>query len=105
VLFSYFLKQGQLELEDAKKIVKLARDLFRKEKNLLRLRDPITICGDVHGQFFDLPELFKAGGNPKNTSYLFLGDYVDRGMFSTEVILYLFALKITYGTIFFLCVM
>lgn len=60
------------------------------------LNGPMVIVGDLHGNFHDLIRIFKLCGSPENTKYLFLGDYVDRGQYSTETILYLLLLFTEY---------
>ncbi|KAH9992927.1 Metallo-dependent phosphatase-like protein [Russula vinacea] len=57
---------------------------------------PVTVVGDIHGQFYDLIEIFRIGGYAPYTNYLFLGDYVDRGLFSVETISPLTCLKLRY---------
>lgn len=87
-----------------------------QESNVVHVLAPITVVGDIHGQFYDLIEIFKIGGYCPDTNYLFLGmpriptphnistvlichligDYVDRGMFSVETISLLVCLKLRY---------
>ena len=69
---------------------------------LLEIEAPINICGDTHGQYYDLLRLFEYGGYPPESNYLFLGDYVDRGKQSLETISLLLAYKIKYPENFFL---
>lgn len=68
---------------------------MKNESNVQEVKCPVTVCGDVHGQFHDLMELFKMGGKSPDTNYLFMGDYVDRGYYSVETVSLLVCLKVS----------
>ncbi|KAJ8308695.1 hypothetical protein KUTeg_013569 [Tegillarca granosa] len=79
-----------------------SREIFLSQPMLLELEAPLKVCGDIHGQYYDLIRLFEIGGFPPASNYLFLGDYVDRGNRSIETICLLLAYKIKYPENFFL---
>lgn len=96
LLMEHLSLEGFLAQELLLEIIKRASELFEGEPNLLKLNDPITVVGDIHGQYYDLIKLLEVGGLPGETQYLFLGDYVDRGSFSVEVTALLYAIKIRH---------
>eukprot|EP01126_Amoeba_proteus_P045050 TRINITY_DN5030_c0_g1_i7.p1 TRINITY_DN5030_c0_g1~~TRINITY_DN5030_c0_g1_i7.p1 ORF type:complete len:177 (-),score=18.05 TRINITY_DN5030_c0_g1_i7:729-1259(-) len=89
-------KRELLHETEVKKLCSKAREILYRESNLQDIKGPVTICGDIHGQFSDLKEIFKIGGPCPATNYLFLGDFVDRGPHSVETFLLLLALKVRY---------
>jgi protein phosphatase len=92
-------------------LLQQAQAVFEKEPTLLKLTAPIKIFGDLHGQYPDLIRLFRKYGSPFDArqnsdideyTYLFLGDYVDRGEYSLEIMCMLLALKVKYPRRLFL---
>jgi len=86
----------QLVENQVRMLCQKAKEILVTESNVQPVRSPVTICGDVHGQFHDLMELFRIGGKCPDTNYLFMGDYVDRGYYSVETLTLLIALKVRY---------
>jgi serine/threonine-protein phosphatase 4 catalytic subunit len=91
------LKRCELIKEsEVKALCMKAKEILIEESNVHQVSAPVTICGDIHGQFHDLIELFQVGGEVPYTNYIFLGDFVDRGFYSVQTFLLLLALKVRY---------
>ena len=83
-------------------IIDKSYEIIQKEESLLKIQAPLYICGDIHGQYYDLLRVFDILNYPPQSTFLFLGDYVDRGKQSLECLLLLLCLKIQYPDKIFL---
>jgi len=87
---------GCLPEKELRKLCEKVKEILVEESNVQPVRAPVTLCGDIHGQFHDLLELFNTGGEIPDTSYIFMGDFVDRGYNSVETFELLLCLKLKY---------
>jgi len=85
-----------LSEQEVKVLCDKAKDCLMNESNVQPVPAPVTVCGDIHGQWHDLMELYRIGGSAPDTNYLFMGDYVDRGYYSVETVSMLVCLKVRY---------
>ena len=97
LLRKHLIREGRLSCGAAKLLLQRTAAVLRARPNVARVAAPVVICGDLHGQFYDMLTIFDLAGQPSaGTKYLFLGDYVDRGFFSTEIVFYLCAMVLCH---------
>ncbi|KAL1110136.1 hypothetical protein AAG570_008213, partial [Ranatra chinensis] len=106
-LMKTYKSQGKLHRKYAYKILLDVKQLFASMPSLVQVKikedEKFTVCGDIHGQFYDLMNIFELNGLPSSSNpYLFNGDFVDRGSFSVECIFTLFSFKLLYPDKFFM---
>ncbi|PVD32323.1 hypothetical protein C0Q70_07756 [Pomacea canaliculata] len=106
-LMQTFKDQKTLHRKYAYKILLDVKKIFEEQPSLVHITvkdgEKFTVCGDIHGQFYDLLNIFELNGLPSETNpYLFNGDFVDRGSFSVECIFTLFSFKLLYPDHFFM---
>ncbi len=89
-------KQVDLKEEEIKFLIDKSLPIIKEQKMLVELEAPLHVCGDIHGQYYDLLRIFEHCGYPDDYNYLFLGDYVDRGKQSLETVCLLLCYKIKY---------
>ena len=89
-------KQVDLKEDEIRFLIDKSLQIIREQKMLIELEAPLHVCGDIHGQYYDLLRIFEHCGYPGEYNYLFLGDYVDRGKQSLETVCLLLAYKIKF---------
>jgi serine/threonine-protein phosphatase 5 len=106
-MMEYYKLQKMVHRKFVMRILRCAYEIFKNSPNVVDVNIPdsssFTVCGDVHGQFYDLLHLFEINGLPSETNpYLFNGDFVDRGSWGVEVVVVMLAFKCLYPNHFFM---
>ncbi|KAL4702772.1 hypothetical protein ACJJTC_002312 [Scirpophaga incertulas] len=106
-LMNHYEQQKTLHKKYAYKILIDVKAYLQQQPSLIDIKvqddEKFTVCGDIHGQYYDLMNIFKLNGLPSETNpYLFNGDFVDRGSFSVECIFTLFSFKLLYPNHFYM---
>ena len=106
-MMAWFKDQKTIPIKYVWKILRGCKKLLQTVPTLVDIavgeNEQITVCGDTHGQYYDVLNLFSINGAPSPTNpYLFNGDFVDRGSFSTEVVITFLAHKLLYPKHFFM---
>lgn len=84
----------RLEEDILHMLIAKALPILKAQPPLLELNGEVIIIGDIHGNLPDLLRIIRTSESPQNQKYLFLGDYIDRGQYSIEVIVILIAFVI-----------
>mmetsp|Transcript_28469 Transcript_28469/g.52044 ORF Transcript_28469/g.52044 Transcript_28469/m.52044 type:complete len:332 (+) Transcript_28469:79-1074(+) len=92
----HVLNTGELTEAQCIALCERAYEVLQEEPNCVPVPAPVTVVGDLHGQFQDFKELLLISGPPPETNYLFLGDYVDRGFQSVRTVSLVFLLKVCH---------
>ncbi|EAX95436.1 Ser/Thr protein phosphatase, putative [Trichomonas vaginalis G3] len=104
IVRQYFMpgKAEKLSDSDISFILMEAKNKLSKDPTVYHLKSPLIVVGDLHGNLKDLLHIFQTAGTPPEHKFLFLGDYIDRGPQSVELLLLLFSLKVLYPDNIFL---
>ena len=94
----HYKDQKHLHKRFTLQLIEKCRNIVTSYDSLVDVKiedeEEVTVCGDIHGQYYDLCNIFKLNGIPaEKNKYLFNGDFVDRGSFSVECIMTLIAWK------------
>jgi serine/threonine-protein phosphatase 2B catalytic subunit len=66
LLRSHLLREGRLEKKELIELIKSASAIMKKEPNVLKMKEPVIIVGDIHGQFYDLIHMFEKVVDSRN---------------------------------------